>query len=229
MGEDQSDSVLQRPIPAAYLSPLVDPITAPEIRHQPQPILVVAGKQATFSVTAEGVPPLRYQWQKDSVDLPGQTNTTLVLQDTQPTNAGLYRVVVTNKFGQAISREAALAVHYSLTVTVLAGGTVARNPDLPTYPPGTRVTLSAEPDPSHVFAGWSGAVSSAANPVEVVMDGNKVIVAVFWPIWTLTVTTNGPGGKVTREPDLDYYVHGTQVQVTATPDATAVQIRRVLA
>jgi len=219
IGWERPDGILQRPIPAAYLSPLLDPVTAPEIRQQPQPVVVVAGKQAAFSVTAEGVPPLRYQWQKDGVDLPRQTNATLVLGDVQTVNAGLYRVIVTNKFGRAVSQEAALTVHYSLTVTALAGGTVKRDPDLMSYAPGTKVSLSAEADAAHVFAGWSGAVSGTANPIEVVMDGNKVIVAVFWPIWTLTVTTNGPGGKVMREPALDYYVHGTQVQVTATPDA----------
>lgn len=202
-GSQLPDSVLQRPILPAYLSPLLDPITTPVIWRQPQPIVKVAGKRATFSVTAEGVPPLHYHWQKDGVDLPGQTNTTLVLNNVQLGDIGLYRVVVTNKFGQTISQEATLAVHYSLTVTVVAGGTVARFPDQSSYPQGTLVRLTAVPNSNHVFAGLSGALSGTSNPGEVVMDDNKMIVAVFWPIWSLTVTTNGPGGQVMREPDLD--------------------------
>jgi len=47
------------------------------------------------------------------------------------------------------------------------------------YPFGTNVQLTAVPEQGWVFAGWSGAVSSKFNPVNVVMDQNKTVTVNF--------------------------------------------------
>jgi hypothetical protein len=67
----------------------------------------------------------------------------------------------------------------TLDVTVLGGGTVARNPDLPSYDHGAIVELTATPAPGDAFAGWSGDASGASNPLMVTMDGDKSITASF--------------------------------------------------
>jgi hypothetical protein len=54
------------------------------------------GDNLTLSGSADGTGPLTYQWLKNGVNLPGATNTTLVLTNLQTTNAGAYSLLVTN-------------------------------------------------------------------------------------------------------------------------------------
>ncbi len=82
----------------------------PVITQQPQHSTNAVGTTAQFTVTATGVDPLAYQWQKNIVDLAGQTNATLVLTNVQPANAGEYRVIVTNSDGATPSDIARLVV-----------------------------------------------------------------------------------------------------------------------
>ncbi len=64
-------------------------------------------------------------------------------------------------------------------------------------------------------------MTGTVNPVDVVMDGDKTVVANFSPIavvnYTVTVDPSA-GGTVTLDPDLAQYPDGTSVTVTATPD-----------
>jgi hypothetical protein len=55
---------------------------------------------------------------------------------------------------------------------------------------GTLVTLSAVPDVSSVFAGWSGACSGNGSCV-VSMDAAQTVTATFVPAYRLTVSTTG--------------------------------------
>jgi hypothetical protein len=72
----------------------------PVIVTQPTNQTVVLGKNATFSVTASGTAPIFYNWIYGGVDyLPGATNATLTLTNTQASQAGYYAVLITNAFG----------------------------------------------------------------------------------------------------------------------------------
>jgi len=44
---------------------------------------------------------------------------------------------------------------------------------------GSVVTLDAVPDPCYEFTGWTGDLTWASTPVDIVMDGDKSIVATF--------------------------------------------------
>jgi uncharacterized repeat protein (TIGR02543 family) len=68
---------------------------------------------------------------------------------------------------------------HTLTLQIVGGGTVDRSPDLPAYPYGSSVVLTPTRDGGQVFAGWSGDASGAANPLTVLMDGDKDITATF--------------------------------------------------
>src|SRR5262249_44834643 len=55
--------------------------------------VAASGETVAFSALASAPRPLSYQWQFNGSNLPGQTNTTLVLSNVQPANAGAYRVI----------------------------------------------------------------------------------------------------------------------------------------
>ena len=60
---------------------------------------VNAGANTSFFVTADGAPPLRYQWQFEGTNITSATNRTLNLTNVQPERAGIYTVVVSNLYG----------------------------------------------------------------------------------------------------------------------------------
>jgi alpha-tubulin suppressor-like RCC1 family protein len=68
-------------------------------RSVPQPATLVRGGSTTLSVAVEGLGPFTYQWRRDGVDLPGRTNDTLTLSNTQEDAMGRYSVRVANSLG----------------------------------------------------------------------------------------------------------------------------------
>ncbi|MBI3193169.1 MAG: InlB B-repeat-containing protein [Ignavibacteriae bacterium] len=107
---------------------------------------------------------------------------------------------------------------YTLGVTTVGSGSVAKSPDLPNYLVGTNVQLTATPATGWTFTGWSGDVSGSTNPLTVTMSGNKNITATF-TINTHTLAITAVNGSVAKNPDQPTYDHGTTVQLTATPDS----------
>src|SRR5207247_2436332 len=85
---------------------------------------------------------------------------------------------------------------YSLTVSTVGQGSVAKSPDQASYDHGSTVELTATPATGWHFAGWSGAVSGTTNPVSVTIDGDKTVTATF-AIDTYTITaTAGDSGSI---------------------------------
>ncbi len=82
----------------------------PSITDQPTSQAFDLGGNATFSVAATTAP-LTYQWQFQSLDVPGATNQSLSLFRVQPSQAGPYRVVVSNPIGSVTSVVAVLTVN----------------------------------------------------------------------------------------------------------------------
>jgi hypothetical protein len=82
----------------------------PVITVQPTNQTVGLGGTATFQVAAIGTPPLAYQWQFNSNNLPGATGPTLNLIAVQTNQAGIYLVIVSNSAGVAVSSNAMLTV-----------------------------------------------------------------------------------------------------------------------
>ncbi|MGJ3242345.1 MAG: immunoglobulin domain-containing protein [Opitutales bacterium] len=94
----------------AAILEVVDAVIAPVITKQPDPLVVDAGENATFSVEVSGVQPITYQWQRDGVDLAGADAASLALTGVSETDAGAYRVIVANPIGQTTSDSADLQV-----------------------------------------------------------------------------------------------------------------------
>jgi hypothetical protein len=107
----------------------------------------------------------------------------------------------------------------SLSVSTSGGGQVSVNPPGGSYAPGTTVTLTALPDPGYAFTGWSGALGGSANPIALLMDANKSVLASFGPASAQYSVTVQPatGGSVTLSPPGGVYAAGTLVTVTAVP------------
>jgi hypothetical protein len=86
------------------------PPEPPVITQAPCSQTKCVGQTATFTVTATGTPPLRYQWQFNRAAIPDATDATLMLLGVQTNQAGLYSVVVSNAVGSVTSSNAVLTV-----------------------------------------------------------------------------------------------------------------------
>jgi hypothetical protein len=82
----------------------------PVITTQPVGQSVVAASTVVLSVAASGTQPLIYRWQKNGLDLPGASSSSLILSNVSDTDAGQYRVVVSNVAGSQTSEAAQLMV-----------------------------------------------------------------------------------------------------------------------
>lgn len=90
---------------------LVTGPTALAITAQPASIAVESGATGRiFAISATGTPTPAIQWQRNGMDLPGQTEVGLVLNNIQPADAGVYRAIVTNASGSLASEGAILGV-----------------------------------------------------------------------------------------------------------------------
>ncbi len=108
-----------------------------------------------------------------------------------------------------------------LHLTTAGSGTVAKNPDQPSYAVGTIVQITATPATGWRFVNWSGDFSAGENPLSVTMDRDHSLTANFAPDgFVLTSPAAGPG-TVVRNPDQPTYHAGTQVTLTATPSGAA--------
>ncbi len=95
----------------------VPPPTAPTITTQPANATVAAGQTATFAVAATGTAPMKYQWQKNFVDIPGATSASYTTPAVWPADANsTFRCIVENGGGMSYS------VAASLWLTTSGGG-----------------------------------------------------------------------------------------------------------
>lgn len=78
---------------------------------------------------------------------------------------------------------------YVLATSATAGGTVTPGGS---YPVGTTVTISAAPDSTHYFSGWSGDASGTALSVDLTLDRSKSAQANFVPKTAQTITFGQP-------------------------------------
>ncbi|WP_367362499.1 InlB B-repeat-containing protein [Mesotoga sp.] len=91
------------------------------------------------------------------------------------------------------------------------------------YEEGTEVELTAVPAAGWEFVNWLvGEAEETDNPLEITMDSDKTVTAVFALIppeeYTLTINTTGEG-TVTADPEPveGKYQEGTEVELTAVP------------
>jgi hypothetical protein len=156
-----------------------------------------------------------------AVDSPGNVYVTGATTSAVPNNDA-----TTIKYSQQLPLSVALAGS--------GGGTVTSNPSgincgatcSASFPTGTTVTLTATPDGTSTFAGWSGACTGTGSCM-VSMSDARTVTATFTRIqYALNVTKTGSGsGTVTSSPAglncgttcAAAFNAGTVVTLTATP------------
>ncbi|HEY1788294.1 MAG TPA: hypothetical protein VGJ73_09075 [Verrucomicrobiae bacterium] len=87
---------------------------SPTLTQDIQPLSQTAFDDQTvqFSVAAQGIAPLSYQWYFDASAISGATNSVLTLAGVSSNGIGSYYVIVTNSYGNATSSSASLSVVY---------------------------------------------------------------------------------------------------------------------
>ncbi len=88
-----------------------------EITQQPTGFTVVEGTAKTLAVEAEGEGTLFYQWYKDGVALTGKTSAALAFSSITLSDAGEYKVMITDDIGNVTSNTVTVAVHNKLEIT----------------------------------------------------------------------------------------------------------------
>jgi len=79
-------------------------------------LTVNVGQQMAFSATAEGTPPLTWQWSKNGTPIAGATNATFTIASAATTDSGTYRARATTSAGNAESN----ALTINVVVPVIA-------------------------------------------------------------------------------------------------------------
>jgi hypothetical protein len=106
-------------VQAIYAAGAAGKCTAPKplaILTQPQSITVPAGTNVAFAVSAQGTPPLQYQWLFNGPPLLGSNQSSVVLANVQPSLAGDYSVIVSDVSGSVTSAPATLIVTLPLAL-----------------------------------------------------------------------------------------------------------------
>ncbi|MFQ5865527.1 MAG: immunoglobulin domain-containing protein, partial [bacterium] len=99
------------PVQSAGVGPVGGDLP-PTITTHPSDQTIEEGQTATFSVVADGTPPLSYQWQKDGLDIAGATNAQYTTPPaTLADDGATFRCLVSNTAGQVTSQAATLTVN----------------------------------------------------------------------------------------------------------------------
>jgi hypothetical protein len=173
---------------------------APTISQQPVSASLYPSQTASFTVAANGTPPLFYKWRKNNANLTdggrisGSDTTNLVITNIVAGDGGNYTVVVTNSIGSVTSAVATLTVLPTgppLNLTLNYGGAPivqAQNLDWNTptnWSDGNPASTSALANPGSTYEVVAGArLRSPAGATAAVFPGIQITVdgdGVFTP------------------------------------------------
>ena len=166
------------------------------------------------SVTA--VPDFGYQFDRWSDDLSGNQNPETLTMDSGKTITAIFTEIP----------------QHTVDIDTAGSGGVTIDPPGGVYFEGSEVMITAIPDVGYQFDGWSVGIVNPAipdtnwlgivsteNPDTFVANASYVIIGVFSEVfYTLDIDTIGFGG-VTLSPAGSVFQGGTEVILTAVPDA----------
>jgi hypothetical protein len=132
------------------------------------PTEVAAGRVSEFRVTAEGYGLMRYQWFKDGMAIPDAVNSRLTLSPVRWTDAGRYKVVVSDEVGSLTSLESVL--------TVIGPPSIIKQPQPVSVLAGQSATFSVSaegPVGWHTHYRWVKRNSLTDRVTEIAQDREK--------------------------------------------------------
>jgi type II secretory pathway component GspD/PulD (secretin) len=134
----------------------------PSVTAQPTGQTVVNGANATFSVTAEGTPPLSYQWYFNGNAIDGATGADYTITGVTTNNEGNYMVVITNACGTVTSSNmTVVAAAPNPPEAAAAAGNEAAGAGTANPPAAAAVAANESPSAA---AGNEAAGATTANP-----------------------------------------------------------------
>lgn len=126
-----------------------------------------------------------------------------------------------------VTADALVGAHFvyvpaRLTTAVSGGGSIVPPPGTHGYRQGETVQIEATPGQGWYFDGWRGDADGAENPLELVMDSDRSVTAVFAfrtpPPGTASLVIDAEGeGTVLPNVETHVYPVGAEVTITATP------------
>ncbi|UOE93834.1 tetratricopeptide repeat protein [Alkalihalobacillus sp. LMS39] len=111
---------------------------------------------------------------------------------------------------------------FTLSTSVSGDGNITRNPSGQQFDEGVTVTLTAQPNSGWEFVRWSGDGSGTSRTIQVTMNGNKQVQAVFQRVQeepkTVSLFTTVLGsGSIRQSQSGHQFPAGTTITLTATP------------
>ncbi len=187
----------------------------PAITVPPRNQSVYPGGKVVFIVMAAGPGNLTYQWQTNSVNIPGATGPMLVLTNVQPANSGSYQVTVRNSYGIATASAGLTLQDGRVNITQQPASTTSVNANsnttvsvtavgaIPLYfqwwqdgnpiPNATNFSYTITNAQTANAGGYSVTVS---NAYDTVMSSTDTVSVIYYPPSFLTqpIGTNVPVG-----------------------------------
>src|SRR5437762_3001867 len=216
----------------------------PPTLHSLSPASIVAGA-ADFGLTVNGsnfvsTSVVRWNGSNRATTFVSSTQLVSTILASDAALAGMAQVNVVNPApGGGTSNTLPLTIESTFPLTIIRAGSgagaVTSTPSgiscgascSASFLSGTSVVLTANPDATSVFTGWSGGGCSGTDPCTVTVTAATTVTATFAPQgFALTVTPSGTGtGTVTSTPaGIDCgatcsasYPSDTPVTLTATP------------
>ena len=137
--------------------------------------------------------------------------------DINSSQTSVELIMDSNKEVTAIFIEETEEIAFELNLNIQGEGSLSINPEQDEYVDGTMVELTASPTDGWEFVEWTGDINSSQTSVELIMDSDKKVAAVFEEVmFDLTINITG-NGTVNINPDLDEFEPGTLVELTAVP------------
>ncbi|MBT3381118.1 MAG: hypothetical protein HN742_07645 [Lentisphaerae bacterium] len=230
----------------ANLTVTASETVVPEPLLGPYPQAFRPGQTIALSALANGYPPPTWQWQKDGVDILGETSPALVIHGAQLTDAGNYLVIMTNEAGVTESPVAWVRQEHPVSVIAVGPGTAdlklengrGVSPD-DWIAEGQILLLSATPDFAYAFDRWEGdfgqTVDQTSPDITFPLAGPLDLQAIFkdgdwdedglpdpWElgIWS-AIDAEGAGGE--DNPDFDLLSNAQEYALDTNPLQTTLQ------
>lgn len=108
--------------------------------------------------------------------------------------------------------------HPLLAIISSEGGTTYPPPGTYINDSGVEVEITAEPESGYRFGEWTGDATGTENPLTVIMDSDKSVMASFIRQFSLTILA-GEGGTTDPEPGTYVEDSGTEVSINALPES----------